>query len=288
MRSRGRCSGSGRRAGLRRSNAGTVIFSLAAAAAICAAASASAGVLFQLGKLQLELLEQRAALRGLPEPLVPQLGDRELELLDQQRAVLRLALAPPPCLRRAAPRRASIAFSVARSSGSESVSAHRRRCESQSDLRCVSRTIARRFTMPRSAGRLRSPRVLRHPPVDPFQQIAELRRRDRHRAIRRRRPDEAAALQPLREQAHALAVVPQHLDQAAAPAAEHEQMPAVRIAPERLLHQQRQAVKALAHVGVAGRQPHPHAARNRDHRRRLRSRQRLDQRRHHRRIDRAR
>ena len=42
MRSRGRCSGSGRRAGLRRSNDGTVIFSLAAAAAIWAAASACA------------------------------------------------------------------------------------------------------------------------------------------------------------------------------------------------------------------------------------------------------
>ena len=50
------------------------------------------GILFQVGELQLELLEQRAAFRGLAEPLVPQLGDRELELLDQQRAVLRLAL----------------------------------------------------------------------------------------------------------------------------------------------------------------------------------------------------
>jgi hypothetical protein len=51
-------------------------------------------------------------------------------------------------------------------------------------------------------------------------------------------------------------------------AAEHEQMPAVRIAFERLLHQQRQAVEASAHIGVAGRKPHPHAARNGDHRRR--------------------
>ena len=36
-----------------------------------------------------------------------------------------------------------------------------------------------------------------------------------------------------------------------------------------LLHQQRQAVEALAHVGVAGRQPYPYAARDCDHRRRL-------------------
>src|SRR5436190_9517973 len=46
-------------------------------------------------------------------------------------------------------------------------------------------------------------------------------------------------------------------------------MPAVRIALERLLYHQCQAIKALAHVGVAGRQPDPRAARDRDHRRRL-------------------
>ncbi|OAF19248.1 hypothetical protein AXW67_38005 [Bradyrhizobium neotropicale] len=38
----------------------------------------------QIGELQLELIQQRSALRGLPELLVPQLLDRELELLDQQ------------------------------------------------------------------------------------------------------------------------------------------------------------------------------------------------------------
>ena len=41
-------------------------------------------ILFQVGKLQLKLIEQRATLRGLSELLVPQLLDRELELLDQQ------------------------------------------------------------------------------------------------------------------------------------------------------------------------------------------------------------
>jgi hypothetical protein len=44
-----------------------------------------AGILFQVGKLQFELIEQRATLRGLPELFVPQLLDRELELIDQQR-----------------------------------------------------------------------------------------------------------------------------------------------------------------------------------------------------------
>jgi hypothetical protein len=63
--------------------------------------------------------------------------------------------------------------------------------------------------------------------------------------------------------------MPQHLDQPAAPAAEDEQVPAMRIALEGLLNQQRQPVEALAHVGVAGRKPHPRSARDRDHRRRL-------------------
>src|SRR5579859_31988 len=46
-------------------------------------------------------------------------------------------------------------------------------------------------------------------------------------------------------------------------------MTAVRIALERLLNQQRQPIKALAHVGMARRQPDPGTGRSRDHRRRL-------------------
>src|SRR5215475_5479486 len=122
--------------------------------------------------------------------------------------------------------------------------------------------------MPQSAGCLRSPRALWHPPIDAFQQIAKLRRRDRYRPVSRRWPDEAATFQSLRKQAHTLAVMPQHLDQPAALAAEHEQMPAVRITLELLLNQKCQPIKALAHVGVAARQPHPRPARQRNHHRR--------------------
>src|SRR5262245_60698066 len=43
-------------------------------------------------------------------------------------------------------------------------------------------------------------------------------------------------------------------------------MTTVRITLQLLLHQQRQPVEALAHVGMASRQPHPHPARDRDHR----------------------
>src|SRR5437660_3466198 len=45
-------------------------------------------------------------------------------------------------------------------------------------------------------------------------------------------------------------------------------MPAVRIPLEGLLHHKRQAIKALAHVRVTGRQPNPRATWNRNHRRR--------------------
>src|SRR5205814_8647731 len=108
------------------------------------------------------------------------------------------------------------------------------------NIRRVSgRMIACRFKRLRSAGRLWTPALLWHPPVDAFEQITKLRGRDGHRTISRRRPQEPATLQSLGEQDHALSVIPQDLDQAATPAAEHEQMPAVRIAPQRLLHHER-------------------------------------------------
>ena len=34
------------------------------------------GIFLQISQLKLELIQQRAAFRGLPEPLVPQLPDR--------------------------------------------------------------------------------------------------------------------------------------------------------------------------------------------------------------------
>ena len=67
----------------------------------------------------------------------------------------------------------------------------------------------------------------------------------------RDRPREAALLQPLGEQAEALAVPVQNLDQVAAPAAEHEQVARERLLLQHLLRQHRQAVEALPHVGRA-------------------------------------
>src|SRR5690349_12296696 len=86
-----------------------------------------------------------------------------------------------------------------------------------------------RVNPPRLSRQLRPIGVLGRTPVDAFQQIAQLRGRDRHSLTNRCGPDEAAPIQALGEQAKALAVVPQQLHQAPALAAEHKHMPAMRI-----------------------------------------------------------
>ena len=111
------------------------------------------------------------------------------------------------------------------------------------------------------SGDLRPIGFLWSPPIDAFQHVAELRWRDVDRAIRRRRPNELAAFQPLRENAGTLPVVPDHLDQVTTTPTKHEQMASVRIVLEFLLHQQRQPRKAAPHVGMPGRQPHAHTGR---------------------------
>src|SRR5439155_22619372 len=89
------------------------------------------------------------------------------------------------------------------------------------------------------------------------------------RSSPRRRPRSAiksAPLQPLREQAGALPVVPDHLQQISSPPSEAEQVAAQGIAAQHFLDLQRQRRKALAHIRVARRQPHANARRQRDHR----------------------
>nr|WP_247973407.1 hypothetical protein [Bradyrhizobium sp. 195] len=85
---------------------------------------------------------------------------------------------------------------------------------------------------------------------------------DCHHAISRRRPQEAAALQPLGIKRHTQSIVPKDIDQLAAFATEHIEVAPVRVSRERFLHQQDQRVHAATHIGVAGRNPHPHARRN--------------------------
>src|SRR5690606_39236453 len=87
-----------------------------------------------------------------------------------------------------------------------------------------------------------------------------------HRSILSARPYEAAPLEPLREQAHAVTVPPQVLDPIAAPAAEHEQLTGERILVQLQLHQRCKTVEALTHVGHAARDPDLRPRRQPDHR----------------------
>src|SRR5581483_4307345 len=60
--------------------------------------------------------------------------------------------------------------------------------------------------------------------------------------------------------------MPNHLQQVATATAEAKQVAAQRVAMKDLLDLQGQRRKALPHVGIAGREPYPHAGRQRDHR----------------------
>src|SRR5271169_1813785 len=110
----------------------------------------------------------------------------------------------------------------------------------------------------RSARALRPPRQLRIPPVDSFQHVGHLRRRDRHDAPLRRRPDELSPVEPLGIERQPDAVVPENLRQVAPAPAEEVEIAAVRIALQLLLNLKRQTLHAATHVGVARRNPHPH------------------------------
>ena len=84
---------------------------------------------------------------------------------------------------------------------------------------------------------------------------------------RRRGPQEAAALQALGVERQAESVVPEAFQKIAAATAKYEKVTSEGIAPEPLLDEQRQAVHAAAHVGVARGDPHPGGGGDRDHRR---------------------
>ncbi|MCP1732662.1 hypothetical protein ABIF38_005025 [Bradyrhizobium japonicum] len=81
--------------------------------------------------------------------------------------------------------------------------------------------------------RLSDPRrtlgFLRVAPIDPGQQIAQLRRRDRYRFTGNRWPDELSSLESFGKQACSLAIVPDHFHKITAPTAEDEQMTAERV-----------------------------------------------------------
>src|SRR6185369_18063621 len=81
-----------------------------------------------------------------------------------------------------------------------------------------------------------------------------------------RRPNKAAALQPLGIEREPKAVMPENFDQVTTRPAKYEEIADERIASKRLLHLQGEPVHAATHVGASDCEPHPHARRNRDHR----------------------
>ena len=121
---------------------------------------------------------------------------------------------------------------------------------------------------------LRPPAQLRIPPVDALEHVSHLRRRDRYRAVRCRRPDKLAAVQTLGIERHAQPIMPKDLHQIAAAAPEDVEIATMRIALQALLHCESQASHAATHIGVASGDPDPDAARDRDHQRRSSSRTR--------------
>ena len=225
-------------------------------------------LLLQLGELQLQLVEQPRAFGGGAEFVVLQLGDCELQVLDLgvEGARTGLGVMRALCCRdQHGLERRDIVRKLHR--------IERHGCEHS----CFALVLISIMTIIvemgcqrhrealRSSGNLRPPCLLRRPPVDPFEHIAQLRRRYRHRPFGRRRPDKAPALQSRGEQTGPVAVMPDDLQKVTSTSAKDEQMAGMRILLQRLLDEEGQGRKTLPHIGMAGRKPDPHARRNRDH-----------------------
>src|SRR5664280_76782 len=115
---------------------------------------------------------------------------------------------------------------------------------------------------------LRTEGITRIAPVDPVEHIGQLRRRNPEHAIDRRRPDEAALLQPFSVERHTETIMPDDLDQIATRTSEDKEITRMRIAPQRFLDLQSQAIHTPPHVRSSDRKPDAHIRGNRDHRRR--------------------
>jgi hypothetical protein len=227
--------------------------------------------LFEVLDRKLQLLDQQlAALGGLTELFAPRLGQHQLQPLDLQPADSDFALRQGELLALRKDHRMRGGKIGGKWFGG------RRHEDDSNHIRCKkSRRISilsQKATA--SAGRLWTPGFPRHSPVDARQQVGELRNTDRDHTVRQRRPQKAAALQPLREQACALAIMPNDFDQIAAAAPKNIEIASMRIAIQILLNKPREARESPPHVGMTRRKPHPDIAGNRNHRRSSTSRTR--------------
>src|SRR5579871_4882594 len=109
-------------------------------------------------------------------------------------------------------------------------------------------------------------RSLDAPPINPFEQHRQLRTSQLHGARSSLWPHELAPLQTLGKQTQAITAPPDDLEAIACAAAKHEELSGIRILWQLGMHQRTKAIKAFAHVGGAGGQPHLHPCRKGDHR----------------------
>src|ERR1700680_4267844 len=109
-------------------------------------------------------------------------------------------------------------------------------------------------------------RALDASPIDPFQQHRELRGAQAHRPMRRLRPHETPALQTLGEEAQPIPAPPQNLHPITRFATKHKKLSGKRILRELRLHESRESIEAVAHVGCARGEPHLHSRRQCNHR----------------------
>ncbi len=158
MRSRGKCSGSGRRAGLRRSNDGTVIFSVAV---ICAAVSACAAFSSRSASCSSSWSSNAPRSEDCPNCSCRSFLIVSLTFSISNCPRLGFRFRGQPAARSAR----SIAFSVVTSSGRES-SAPITDQRITIHWLCPNCRSCDRLKSQRSARRLRPPCVLRHAPVN--------------------------------------------------------------------------------------------------------------------------
>src|ERR1700676_4301966 len=103
---------------------------------------------------------------------------------------------------------------------------------------------------------MRLVRALDASPGDPFQPHRELRGAQPHCPLRRLRPHKTPALQTLGEETQPIAAPPQNLHPITRFATKHKKLSGKRILRELRLHQSRESIEAVAHVGCARGEPH--------------------------------
>jgi hypothetical protein len=222
------------------------------------------GFALQLVEHQLQLLDDAVdLLRGAPELLTAQARDLDLQLLDLER------LGDQTGFRRGKlgfPRGARLTLGdqhptqlvdiVGKGTGIDRHEPNRSKGGSRDQL-----LRPARVNQPHSSGDFGAPGPDRHPPIDPFKQHAELRRRQSRHPVGRRRPNEPPFLQTRGEQTHPLRVPIQRLEQITAAAPEAKNVTRERVLLEHRLDLHRQPVHAFAHVGPAAGQKHLHPGR---------------------------